>query len=276
MSTFVLCRRWSACVLMMALFLPLSWSGHALAADGTPAASPAADEAAPDCIAAYAAQGIGTAGDACLIFVHAAAETPTIDIYVDDVKSVEGKPLSSTATIEQDVVAFAAGKHRFQVTAAGDSLKDYIVKSNIELAAGQAYDVVVFGTLAETRIKAYPADLSPLAIGAARVRYINASPASGTVDVRIVPAGETTQEPTTLSNVKYGRASKFVELPDQAQTSAVFLETVPTVTAFDDAVGSQIGAFPNTVYSYILVSEDVGNNSIYHYAFTRFIPAASS
>jgi hypothetical protein len=270
------CKRRIAIAVMALLFPSFVWSGLASAADGTPAAAPAGDQPTADCIAAYASQGIGKAGDACVIFVHAAAETPEIDIYVDDMKVVEAKPLSTSANIEQSPLAFSAGKHRFLATAAGDSPDNKIVRSTIELVAGQAYDVVVFGTLAEMRIRAYPADLSPMADGAARMRYIHASPVIGTVDVRFVPAGEGHGDPVTVTNVKYGRASDDVELADQAETSAIFLETVPAGSAFDDAVGSQKAASPNSVYTYILIGADIGNNTIYRYAFTRFLLPTSS
>lgn len=269
-------RRPAIVVMAAMLLLSFGWSGTASAAQGTPDASPGAGEAPFDCIAAYAAQGIGKPGDACVIFVHAAAETPTIDIYVDDVKAVEAKTLSTSIQIEQTVVAVPAGRHRFLATAAGDSPDNKIASSTIELVAGQAYDVVVFGTLDEMRLRAYPVDLAPLTDGAARMRSIHASPASGAVDVRFVPAGEGHGDPVIVSNVKYGRASDFVELLDQAQTSAIFLDTVATGNAFDNSTGMQISGSPGSVYSYILIGEETGNYTRYLYAYTRFNAATNT
>jgi hypothetical protein len=265
-SRFV--RRTATSVVSLLLLAPFVLGGRASAADGTPIASPISS-AGPDCVQAYAAQGIGKPGDACVIFVHASADAPAIDVYVDGEKAVDNKPVSNSANLDQTMIPFAAGRHRVRVTMGGGAPDKAIIDTKLTFAAGKAYEVITYGAFAELKIKAFAADISPLAAGSARVRYINLDPASESVDAQFVPPGSSTGVKTlTIAKIKYGRASKYRELSGLAQTQAMFLATVPTGTDFATAVGKQIALFPGFTWSIVQIGQASG---IYLYAVTRFM-----
>jgi hypothetical protein len=128
--------------------------------------------------------GVGTQQDACLRIVHASPDAPAVDIYVNDTKVVSGLAFGKAT----EFTAVPAGNDRkIAITAAGGSVTDAVVTKGTGFDAGQAYQVVIAGSL-DNGLDALinQVDLSPLPEQQARLRFIQASPDAGSVDLTVI------------------------------------------------------------------------------------------
>jgi hypothetical protein len=142
---------------------------------------PLATSVSPSCSSLL---GVGTQQDACLRIVHASTDAPAVDIYVNDTKVVSGLAFGKAT----EFTAVPAGKDRkIAITAAGGSVSDAVVTKDSDFDAGQAYQVVIAGAL-DNGLDAIidQVDLSPLPEQQARLRFIQASPDAGSVDLTVV------------------------------------------------------------------------------------------
>lgn len=176
------------------------------------------------CTEALALQG--SAEDACIRVVHAAAGAPEVDVYVNDSVLAEGVPFG-TGT---DFVNLPAGDDRqVRVTTAGGSVDEAILEADLGLTAGQAYQVVVSGEGEELEATTSEINLTPLPENQARLRIVHASPDVENIDVGIA------EGPTLVEDVERGDASAYAVVDAGAYTIEVRPAGEETVALQTDA-----------------------------------------
>jgi len=125
--------------------------------------------------------GVGSEQDACVRFVHAAAGSAEVDIYVGGQVSA---PLVSFGT-STNFVNLPAGDQQIQVTAAAAALDTAYLDSTQTLEAGQAYDVYIAGASDDLQVMVNQVDLTPLPVGQSRLRVVHTALNAGAVDVGV-------------------------------------------------------------------------------------------
>ena len=124
----------------------------------------------------------GDAENACLRIVHASPGSPDVDFYANESPLAPGLTFGAAT----EFIAVPSGDDRkIQVTAAGASLDNAVLDADIDLRAGQAYQVMATGMLDELEATVNEIDLSPLPENQARIRLLHASPDAGNVDLGI-------------------------------------------------------------------------------------------
>ncbi len=147
--------------------------------------------------------GIGAEGDACVNVVHASPDAPAVDVWIDGQVALSGLEFGNFS----GWVPLAAGEHQVQVTPAGQGPESAVIDTMVSVEAGEAYHVAATGTLAEIMPQVYPADLSSVADGNARVRVIHTAPDAPAVDVAVA-GGD-----VLISNLQFPNASDYLEVP---------------------------------------------------------------
>jgi len=125
--------------------------------------------------------GVGTAQDAWVRFVPAAAGTAEVDIYVGGQVSA---PLVAFGTAT-NFVNLPAGDQQIRVTAAAAALDTAILDGTQALEAGQAYDVYVAGASDALQVIVNEVDLTSVPTGQARLRIVHNALNAGSVDVGV-------------------------------------------------------------------------------------------
>ncbi|PJF42444.1 MAG: hypothetical protein CUN50_04070 [Candidatus Thermofonsia Clade 1 bacterium] len=111
------------------------------------------------------------ANSALVSFVHASAEAPAVDIYVNDVLAAVNVPFG----VGLPHIWLPAGEAKIVVRAAGSSAEsEPALTAETTLPSGIAATVVISGALNGLTATVYPDNISPLAADQARVRLINA------------------------------------------------------------------------------------------------------
>jgi len=212
--------------------------------------------------------GIGTAQDACVRFVHAAAGSAEVDIYVGGQVSA---PLVSFATAT-DFVNIPAGDQQIQVTAAAAALDTAFLDSTQTLEAGQAYDVYVAGASDDLQVLVNEVDLTPLPTGQSRLRIVHTALNAGSVDIGVAnganlveglaentsseyltvdagtieaqvrPEGEQTPLLETSLDVQEGMVYDVVALGNANDTSLQLLVLMASATARQGEVVTPVGS----------------------------------
>ena len=168
----------------------------------------------------------GTGEDACVRIVHAAADAPEIDVYVNDSLLAEGVAFG-TGT---EYVSLPAGDDRqVRVSAAGTSAEEAILETNIGLTAGQAYQIVATGEGDELEATVSEVNLTPLPENQARIRVVHASPDAGNVDIGVAEGA------TIVEDVEFGDASDYAIVDAGAYTIEVRPAGEETVALQADA-----------------------------------------
>lgn len=145
----------------------------------------------------------GTAEDACLRLVHAAANAGDVDVYVNDSVVVEGLAFG----VATEYVFGPAGDDRtIAVTAAGGSVDEPLFDDELDLDPGQAYEIVVTGEGDDLEATVAEINLTPLPAEQARARVIHASPDAGNVDLAIADGD------TLIEDVEYREVSDYIPL----------------------------------------------------------------
>ncbi len=156
----------------------------------------------PPCAEVLGIEGAGS--DACLRLVHAAPDTPPVDIYLNDAQIAQNLEYG-TAT---EYVAAPSGTGRnMRVTATGAPLEEAIVDWPFDLQAGQAYELLVTGAGEELELNITGTDLRPLVEGQARLRVFHASPDAGEIDI-----GLEGQEENLFEGVDFRDATDYIVL----------------------------------------------------------------
>jgi hypothetical protein len=134
----------------------------------------------PPCAEVLGIEGAGS--DACLRIVHAAPDTPPIDLYLADAQIAQNLEFG-TAT---EYIAVPSGAGRaVRVTATGAPVEEALIDWSFDLEPGQAYEMLATGAADNLELNITGADLRPVAEGQARLRVYHASPNAGAVDIGI-------------------------------------------------------------------------------------------
>jgi hypothetical protein len=143
-------------------------------------------------------------GDACVRIVHAAPDTPPIDVYLADAPIAQNLDFG-TAT---EYAAVPSGTGRgVRVTATGAPLEEAIIDWSFDLQPGQAYEMVATGAANDLELNITGTDLRPLAEGQARLRVFHASPDAGGVDIGIEG-----HEENLFEGVEFRTATDYIVL----------------------------------------------------------------
>lgn len=156
----------------------------------------------PPCAEVLGIEGAGS--DACIRIVHAAPDTPPVDVYVNDAQIAQNLEFG-TAT---EYVAVPSGAGRgVRVTPAGAPVEEAIIDWSFDLEAGQAYEMLATGAADNLELNITGTDLRPVAEGQARLRVYHASPNAGTVDI-----GVEGQEENLFEGVEFRGATDYIIL----------------------------------------------------------------
>jgi hypothetical protein len=161
-------------------------------------------------VALFAVPGIASgaqAGDQALIRVaHFAPGLLKGDVYVIYVNGrlqLKGVPFKTVS----DYLKVKPGKFRVEVREAGEPASSPpVTAATVDLEAGKAYTVAVFGQLTSVKAALLTDDLSRPATGRSKVRLIQAIPGEAAVD--LVGGGH-----VLVSGARFPSASDYQEVP---------------------------------------------------------------
>src|SRR5215204_410447 len=146
----------------------------------------------------------GESSDACIRLVHAAADAPPVDVYLNDAEIAQNLEFG-TAT---EYVLVPSGADRgVRVTATGTPVEEAVIDTALDFDPGQAYEILVTGGGDDLEATITGTDLRPLAQGQARLRVINASPDAGPIDI-----GVQGSEDNLFEGVDFRDATDYVVL----------------------------------------------------------------
>ncbi len=114
--------------------------------------------------------------------IHASPDAPNVDVYVNTVPG-SGSPAIADLPFTQGTpyIPLPSGDYNFQVTPAGLTAP-VVIDLSTPIDASTVYTVVATGFLADIQPSVFVDD-NTSNLGAARVRFIHASPDAPTVDV---------------------------------------------------------------------------------------------
>jgi Domain of unknown function (DUF4397) len=123
-------------------------------------------------------------------------------VYVDGRLQLKGVPFKTVS----DYLKVKPGKFKVEVREAGEPANSPpVVGATVELAAGKAYTVAVFGQLTSVKAALLTDDMSRPDGGKSKVRLIQAIPGESAVD--LVSGGD-----VLVSNAKFPSASDYQEV----------------------------------------------------------------
>ncbi len=147
--------------------------------------------------------GIGADGDACINVVHASPDAPNVDLYLDGQLALSNLAFGWYG----GWMAVPAGDHQVQVTATGTGAEAAVIDATVSVGAGMAYHIAATGFLADISPQIYPADLSEIGEGHARVRVVHTVPDAPAVDVAV------TGGDVLVPGLEFPNASEYLEVP---------------------------------------------------------------
>jgi hypothetical protein len=158
-------------------------------------------------------------------FLHLSADAPDLDVYVDGGRVISGLSFGEAS----EYLALAPGGHHIQITASGRL--DQLINDTATIDAGDSYTWVISGLVSQADVSvsltpdlqiAHHMQLSDNAgastDGLPRLRVVNASPGSGSFDVRADGTGSS----TLAGALSYGNASPYTALQAGAYTVSVY------------------------------------------------------
>jgi Domain of unknown function (DUF4397) len=123
-------------------------------------------------------------------------------VYVNGRLQLKGVPFKTVS----DYLKVEPGEFKVEVREAGEPANSPpVVAATLELEAGKAYTVAVFGQLTSLKAALLTDDLSRPGAGGSKVRFIQAIPGESTVD--LVSGGD-----LLVSNAKFTSASDYQEV----------------------------------------------------------------
>lgn len=141
------------------------------------------------------------AGTARVRVIHAAPDTPPVDVFVDGNRTLTNVGFPTIGEYQN----LPAGKHTFAIAPTGKAATDAIITAEATVQSGKAYSVAAIG-LGNVTAKVFNDDLSAPAAGKARVRVIHFSPDAPGADVEVVNG------PTLVQNLAFGEASSYLDV----------------------------------------------------------------
>jgi LPXTG-motif cell wall-anchored protein len=140
-------------------------------------------------------------GSARVRIIHAAPDTPPMDVFVGDQRVLSDVAYASIS----DYVDLPAGSQTLAVVPAGEDASAAVITEQLDLAAGQPYSVAVVG-LADVEARVFEDDLSAPPAGQAKVRVLHFSPDAPGADVEVIDG------PTLVQNLAFGEASPYLDV----------------------------------------------------------------
>jgi hypothetical protein len=124
-------------------------------------------------------------------------------VYVNGRLQLKGVPFKTVS----DYLKVKPGKFKVEVREAGEPANSPpVIAATVELAAGRAYTVAVFGQLTSVKAALLTDDMSRPGASKSKVRLIQAIPGESAVD--LVTGGD-----VLVSNAKFPSASDYQEVP---------------------------------------------------------------
>jgi len=196
-----------------------------------------------------AAPAAGAQGDGALRLAHLSPDTPSVDVYVDNVADPSARITLAgvgygAVSDYQDV---PVGTYTVSFRAAGaDPASPPVLSTTVDVAPDSAHTVAGVGFFASLSLTVFDDDLSLPRSGSARVRVV--SGATPTVDVS---AGST----SVASQLAMGKAGGYVEVP-AGQTA---LQVTP---AGGSPVDVRLGLDAGSVYSLLVLDREGGGLTV--------------
>jgi hypothetical protein len=126
--------------------------------------------------------GVGDDSVACIRLTNASPDSSGLDVYINDSLVIQNLAFGAST----EFAAIPSGDDSsVKVTATGGSLDSPMVDDNIDLDAGQAYEILAVNTADDLEVATAEVDLSPVPAGQARIRAIGASKDAPDFDVEI-------------------------------------------------------------------------------------------
>jgi uncharacterized protein DUF4397 len=124
-------------------------------------------------------------------------------VYVNGRLQLKGVPFKTVS----DYLKVKPGKFKVEVREAGEPANSPpVIAATVELAAGKAYTVAVFGQLTSVKAALLTDDMSRPGASKSKVRLIQAIPGESAVDL-------VTGDDVLVSNAKFPSASDYQEVP---------------------------------------------------------------
>ncbi|GAA4023217.1 hypothetical protein GCM10022631_42400 [Deinococcus rubellus] len=160
--------------------------------------------------------------DAYVRVVHAVADAPNVDVYVDGTKTVSNAPFKAITPYGN----VPAGSHEVKITAAGDA-NTVVFDGKLDLKAGTYYTVAAVGYLANLKPKIFTADGLNTDPGRAEINVYHLSPDGPRVQAIAVDLNNAALLPKGLS---YGNMATLMVAPMAVNLNIVpFGATTPVV-----------------------------------------------
>ncbi|HET7517539.1 MAG TPA: DUF4397 domain-containing protein, partial [Actinomycetes bacterium] len=160
-------------------------------------------------------------------------------VYVNGRLQLKGVPFKTVS----DYLKVAPGKFKAEVREAGEPASSPpVIAATVELAAGKAYTVAVFGQLTSVKAALLIDDMSRPGAGKSKVRFVQAIPGDSAVD--LVSDGD-----VLVSNAKFSSASDYQEVP----AGSVDTEVRKTGTGEVLAKADNVELASGSIYSLVAV-----------------------
>jgi hypothetical protein len=128
-------------------------------------------------------------------FVHVYSGGGPVDIYVDNNLAVRQLAFG-TAT---EYATMPDGDRHIQVVATGEDPSAALIDTTISVDNGSAYNILIGGQQDQLDARSYEVNLDDIDPGRARIRFIQAAPDTGNVDIELA-ALSNIEEPATVGN----------------------------------------------------------------------------
>jgi hypothetical protein len=152
--------------------------------------------------------GVGPGTEAAVRVVHASPDAPSVDVLVDDAEVLTSVPYLGAS----DYLEVPAGSRNVKVNAAGTSTT--VIDADLPVTAGADYTVIAGGLVSDIAPIVLEDDRSAPASGNIKVRAVHGAPSAPAVDIYVTaPGADLAAATPTLTNVPFGAASDYIEVP---------------------------------------------------------------
>lgn len=173
-----------------------------------------------------------------LRLAHLSPDTAAVDVWLTPFGGQAGSPTLPDVTYG-NVSAYrsvAPGRYTVAMRPAGSPASTpAMLSQTVVVQAGKAYSVLAVGPTGGLVLKVVPDDLTPPSASRSRVRLIQASTSTGSVDVRAVSG------PVLVQDAAYGLVSPYSQVPQgrwTLQVAGAAAGSTPTTAQVDLRAGS--------------------------------------
>jgi len=137
--------------------------------------------------------------------IHASAETPSVDVFVNATRALPGVTFGQASAFSP----VNAGSTRIQVTLANQPATTAAIDVSVPLASGRDYTAIAIGNGATgpTRLQAVLVDDAgaPPAAGQVKLRVVHGAPAVPGVDVFVTAPNDALPSAPTIANLQFAQ-----------------------------------------------------------------------